>query len=408
MIDKRKKKFYLKLNIMSLLFAVVPMISVTLAWFAYSGIVDTQTDVGVKAWYIDFQKNDNSVSNDIVLSLTDIYPGMDKVSEEITIKNLGDSDANLKYIIKNVRILSDPKDEFNSEDTASEVIEDKLSHDYPFSININVSKAYLKSKDEDAKFEVSINWPLDSGNDKLDSLWGTRAYNFEQEEKNKKEKDNSYQIKSAIKVVINVTAEQATKNEESIDNDFLLGNEILYDFEKDQICDELSNSCLKTYVIDNNNKIKDEYVTLMADLNTNLAETTYSNLNATYNNLTSTWKSNNSILDTKSLLKLISTDINNSYIKRPNISDKIIGKVLTDNRANSIINYAKKENYHFQFNNDNYPYLKTSNCIWTIDEYNSNESFALSNNKLGNMNKNEVCKVIPVAKVLKSRLKIVL
>ena len=146
----------------------------------------------------------------------------------------------------------------------------------------------------------------------------------------------------------------------------------------------------------------------MADLNTNLAETTYSNLNATYNNLNSTWKSNNSILDTKSLLKLISTDINNSYIKRPNISDKIIGKVLTDNRANSIINYVKKENYHFKFNSDNYPYLKTSNCIWTIDEYNSNESFALSNNKLGNMNKNEVCKVIPVAKVLKSKLKIVL
>ncbi len=408
MIDKRKKKFYLKLNIMSLLFAVVPMISVTLAWFAYSGIVDTQTDVGVKAWYIDFQKNDNSVSNDIVLSLTDIYPGMDEVSEEITIKNLGDSDANLKYVIKSARILSDPKDEFNSDDVESEIIEDKLSHDYPFSININVSKSFLKAKDEDAKFEVSINWPLDSGNDKQDSLWGTRAYNFEQEELSKKQKDSSYQIKSAIRVVINVTAEQATKNGESVDEDFLLGSEILYDFEKDQICDELSSSCLKSYVIDNNNLLKDEYVTLMADINTNFMESTYINMNSTYNSLTSTWKSDNSIIDTNSLLKLISTDINNSYIKRAGISDKIIGKVLTDNRADSIINYVKRESYYFTFNSDNYPYLKTNNCIWTKDEYNSNDAFALSNNKLNNKSKNEVCKVIPIVKAPKSKLKIVL
>ncbi len=408
MTDKRKKKFYLKLNIMSLLFAVVPMISVTLAWFAYSGIVDTQTDVGVKAWYIDFQKNDSSVSNDIVLSLTDIYPGMDKVSEEITIKNLGDSDANLKYVIKSVRILSDPKDEFNSEDTASEVIEDKLSHDYPFSINVNVSKAFLKAKDEDAKFEVSINWPLDSGNDKMDSLWGTKAYNFEQEELRKKENDSSYQIKSAIKVVINVTAEQATKNGESIDNDFLLGQEILYDFEKDQICDEISSTCLKSYVIDTNNLLKDEYVTLMADLNSNIAESTYSNINNVYSSSTSSWNSDNSILDTNSLLKIISTDINESYIKRPKISDKIIGKVLTDNRANSIISNVKKENYYFTFNSDNYSYLKTNSCIWTKDEYNSSDAFALSNNRLGNKNKSETCKVIPVVKAPKSKLKIVL
>ena len=54
---KKRRRSYLKLNIMSLFFTAVSFISVTLAWFAYSGLVTTQTEVNVKAWYIEFNKN---------------------------------------------------------------------------------------------------------------------------------------------------------------------------------------------------------------------------------------------------------------------------------------------------------------------------------------------------------------
>ena len=43
---KRYKK-YLKLNIMSLFFAGLSFISITLAWFAYSGLVTAKTEINV-------------------------------------------------------------------------------------------------------------------------------------------------------------------------------------------------------------------------------------------------------------------------------------------------------------------------------------------------------------------------
>ena len=47
---KRKHKLYLKLNLMSLFFIGVSFISVTLAWFAYSGLTSVKTEIGVKAY----------------------------------------------------------------------------------------------------------------------------------------------------------------------------------------------------------------------------------------------------------------------------------------------------------------------------------------------------------------------
>ena len=405
MLDKRRR-VYFKLNIMSILFTVVSMISVTLAWFAYSGLVDSNMEVGVRAWYIEFSKGDSSVSNDIVLSLDEIYPGMDTVTESITIKNQGDSDANLSYKITSARILQD--DEFTSDNLASEVIEDKLSHDYPFSINVNISKSLLKSKDKDAEFEVSVNWPLDSGDDKLDSEWGTKAYKFEQDEKNKMLNNSGYTPKSAIKVVLSVSAQQAVKDDESLDTDYMLGKKILYDVEKDQICDEESSTCLNTHVIDTYNKIKDENVTLLVDFDSNILTTNYNDLKTSYSALTSSWKSNHSILDTSTLVKLISYDLKDSYIKKQDISNKIIGKVLFDERANSIINKVKQENNSFIFNTSNYLYLSTHDCIWTKDNYDDTRAFALSYSKIYPENKSTTCKVIPVIKANKNKLKTVL
>ena len=66
--EKSRRRSYIKLNILSLFFTAVSFISVTLAWFAYSGLVTTQTEVNVKAWFIEFNNKGNAVSNDIVIS----------------------------------------------------------------------------------------------------------------------------------------------------------------------------------------------------------------------------------------------------------------------------------------------------------------------------------------------------
>ena len=74
---------------MTLFFIAISCISVTLAWFAYSGIAKVSTDIDVKSWLIEFEKNDTTVSNNIVISLDDIYPGMEVMHETIKIKNKG-------------------------------------------------------------------------------------------------------------------------------------------------------------------------------------------------------------------------------------------------------------------------------------------------------------------------------
>ena len=85
---KKKTKLYLRLNIMSLFFVAVSFISVTLAWFVYTGLSRVTTEVAVKAWYIeiDSKKDKDKESNNVVISLDDIYPGMEPLEEEIKIK----------------------------------------------------------------------------------------------------------------------------------------------------------------------------------------------------------------------------------------------------------------------------------------------------------------------------------
>ena len=95
---------------MSLFFVAVSLLSITLAWFAYSGIANTATEVDVKAWYIEFSKNNETVSNEVVLSLNDIYPGMETVTEKIDVKNLGDTDAKIDlWICATLRNLAEAK-----------------------------------------------------------------------------------------------------------------------------------------------------------------------------------------------------------------------------------------------------------------------------------------------------------
>jgi len=66
MLDKYKR--YAKINIISLFFIAVSFMSVTLAWFAYSGLTDVQTEIGVKAWYIKFDKVGQKMdSNNLVI-----------------------------------------------------------------------------------------------------------------------------------------------------------------------------------------------------------------------------------------------------------------------------------------------------------------------------------------------------
>lgn len=405
---KKRHKVYLKLNLASLVFAVVSFISVSFAWFAYSGLVDVKTEVGVKAWYIEFEKNNEVVSNDIVISLSDLYPGMEPLTEVITIKNLGDSDAKLNYSIDYARILDDNKDYYAlSDDYTSDRIEDALAHNYPFSINATLSKTRLNAKDTDAEFIVTVSWPLDSGNDKLDSLWGSKAYQFEKKQEDMKKKDSNYVKESSINIGFDVSAQQVTDDADDLDYDFEFGKTVLFDVKNNMICSSLSETCLKTYVIDDANLIGDKNVSLLPDISSLNLQGTFNNYKSTLDEKVSTWNAKTRELEAKDILKVISKDINNSLIVTPNISDSILGTVKYGTRADDILTKVGNTNGYISYDNK-YKLFNSDTCIWTSTKYNNASGYAYTKDndksKIYGETNSTTCNIIPVIIAQKSNI----
>jgi len=49
---------------------------------------------------------------------------------------------------------------------------------YPFKINVNKDDTQLVEGTGDGIFSVTVEWPFESGDDELDTLWGNNAYEF--------------------------------------------------------------------------------------------------------------------------------------------------------------------------------------------------------------------------------------
>ena len=400
----RRRRVYVKLNLLSLFFIAVSLTSITLAWFAYSGIASVDTEIDVKAWYIEFQKDNTAVTNNIVISLSDIYPGMDTVSEKVDINNMGDSDAEISYKIESARVLDE--DLVGLDPLA---LEDKLSHDYPFHLNINLSNNYATSKDGHSQIEVSVSWPLDSDNDEVDSEWGNKAFAFQKSENDKFNLDPNYQIRSSLKVVISVKAEQYMNSNESPDLNYGLGQVVLYDVVNNKVCNELGGTCIKTYVIDNNNKVGDNSVTLLPDLFGSYKSGTYDEYTSLFNALASEWKVNLRPLKVEDVLKIVSNDVTNSVLVRDGLSNDIIGHLKYNDRINTELNKAVSYNGYYTFMNSRFNYLMTSRCYWLNNEYNDG-AFALvkvdnNTSKTYKEDRSNSCNIVPVITVSKGNLK---
>lgn len=391
-LEKKKKRYKknLKLNLMSLFFAGVSFISITLAWFAYSGLVTTEMEIDVKAWYIEFTKGDESVSNNVVISLSDISPGMSTISETIDIKNMGDTDAAISYEITSARIL-DETIESNGEEG---YVEDILSHNYPFHININLSDYYANAHDGSGEFIVSVSWPLDGGNDTADSEWGVKAYSFQKENPDK----------APLEIIINLKAAQYLGDSESADTNYRLGNIVLYNPTTNSSCTEISETCLKTHVIDKNNTLGDTTVTLLPDL----TSTTFTSQTGT-NYSTSFAYQTARALALKDILPIVSKDVVDTVIMSDSLSNIVVGYLDYENRLENHIKNTILINGTYRFTTLNFTYFKTSSCVWLNNEYGTDTKFALNKldetySKLYAESNYATCLQVPVFEVSKNNL----
>ena len=408
---KKRRKSLLKLNLVSLFFTAVSFISVTLAWFAYSGLVTTYTEVDVKSWYIEFNKKGKAVSNNIVINLDDIYPGMDIMSEVIDIKNGGDSAAMIDYKIKSVRILNETIEPDNTGK-----LEDELSHKYPFRINMALSNTYANAINGKGKFIVSVSWPLDpldTEDSNADSVWGAKAYQFQQAEALAASKDSNYQARSSVEIVLSLEAVQYVGEGNAPDSRYPLGKIMFYDPVLNEPCEAVEGNCLKTYVIDENNKMSDGSVTLMPDLSGNYLNSkdgiNYLGFDTLYTSYTTGWTSTHRSMKVTDLINIVSDDVVSSMMVGTDISSRLIGFVDYGNRIEKVIESAKQNNAYFRFKNETYPYLVASSCYWLEDEYDVNRHFAFtkadeSYSKIYPENKTNSCRVVPLIEVSKNNL----
>ena len=404
---KARYKRYLKIYMIPIIFIATSFIFTTFAWFAYSGLRKVSTEVDVKAWYIELSKSGEVVTNDIVITLDDVYPGMETVDEIVNIENKGDSDAKLSYKVVSARILDSDFSGDALED--NQFLSDSLSHEYPFHVNIDLSKNYIASGGDTSTFEVSVSWPLDSGNDSLDSLWGMNAYNFQKSEQEKLVDDASYKVRPAIQIVISIVAEQFIDTNSSSDMRYALGDTILYDVLLNKRCYSVSETCLSTTVIDTNNTLGDVNVTLLPSLYGNYFDSSFNDYNNKLEEFTSNWSSPTRGLSVNDLLYVISKDVTNSLLNGESISPQIVGNLGYDNRINTEISKAISFNGYYTFLNDKYNYLVHSGCYWTNSSYGNDNGFAFG--KLNELkseiypkSKSEECKVIPVIIAPKNNL----
>ena len=155
---------------------------------------------------------------------------------------------------------------------------------------------------------------------------------------------------------------------------------LLYDVVLNKPCDTISDTCLRMFVIDRDNKKKDETVTLVPDILRTYPAGEYSNYESLLNVATSNWNVQTRALTIEDMLSVISFDVYKSYLKRG----------------------------YFIYNSDKFPYLASNKCYWVNSEYSADKAFAFVKDaetaKLFGEIKTNSCSVLPVVTLNKMDL----
>lgn len=177
---KKKKQSILALlikrnKLKALIILFFALVANTYAWFIYNRIVDGDITAHVKSWNVTF---DGALDDSLVFELDDLYPGMEEVSQVVSLTNNGEMDATVDFKIRSVRIM-DVTYEVGVDNQTSESIENELLNNYPFKISFETSNDYVSSNGGKTELRFYVKWPYESGDDALDTYWGEKSYEFD-------------------------------------------------------------------------------------------------------------------------------------------------------------------------------------------------------------------------------------
>ena len=148
---KRKKYFTILLALFTLGVNIF-------AWFAFSANVGLTIEATVASWSVRFKDGVDVLTQDLVIEITKMKPGMANFNKTITIESNSDVDANFSYQITSLTILGR-----NIPITTKADPLNYLSTFYPFSITTSADKMVLIGNDQ-VNFQVSLVWPYNASN----------------------------------------------------------------------------------------------------------------------------------------------------------------------------------------------------------------------------------------------------
>lgn len=169
-------KIIKKIKLRTLIIIIVLLLFNSYAWFIYATKVSGGLTAHITSWNVSFQAGEDQSTTQVAFDVDRIYPGMETYKQTLQAQNKGETKAKLSYTINSVTILGTTYKK--NETTTSDDLLNRIQTYYPFHINISVNNTELEAGIGTGTFEVSLEWPFESGNDHEDTVWGEAAYEF--------------------------------------------------------------------------------------------------------------------------------------------------------------------------------------------------------------------------------------
>lgn len=165
-----------KIKIKNIIILILLLIFNTYAWFIYATKASSSIDVHISSWNVEFTVGEDETVTNILIEVERVYPGMETFEKNISVRNRGEIKAQLDYDIISLKIMDESYT--IGENMTSEELENKMKTGYPFKINVIKDDTELRAGTGEGLFSVTVEWPFESGDDELDTLWGNKAYEY--------------------------------------------------------------------------------------------------------------------------------------------------------------------------------------------------------------------------------------
>lgn len=165
-----------KIKLRTLIILILLLMFNSYAWFVYATKVSGRLTAYVSSWNVSFMVGEEEISTNIIFDVSRIYPGMEKYTKTVVAHNNGEVSAAITYDIKKLKVLDTVYEV--SETVTSDDILNLMENEFPFKIRITIDNPTLEAEKGEAKFEISVEWDYETGDDARDTTYGELAYEY--------------------------------------------------------------------------------------------------------------------------------------------------------------------------------------------------------------------------------------